>query len=356
MTQRLDDAPLISIVTPAYNEELNLPVMYERLEAVLGATGFEWEWIIVDDCSRDGTFEVAERLARADDRVRALRFSRNFGSHTATICGLEHARGGCAIAMAADLQDPPQTIPALLSGWTAGNRVVWAVRSSREGESRSTILFSQFYYWLMRKVAGLQDMPATGADFVLLDRTVIDAICRFREQNTSFFALVTWMGFRQTSISYEKQARLHGRSGWTVRKKVKLIIDSLTSFTYQPIRWMSLMGLIVSVLGVVYAAVLVLNALLGSPAQGWTSLMVVVLFLGGGQMFMLGVLGEYIWRGLDESRQRPRYLIDRMAGGRIPAGGKNRAREQLPLSPEPFVDYAQIDEGLPAREAAHRSL
>jgi len=316
MTQALDDPPVISIVTPAYNEALNLPVMHERLEAVLGAAGIDWEWIIIDDCSRDGTFEVAEKLTKADDRVRALRFSRNFGSHTATICGLEHARGRCAIAMAADLQDPPETIPSLLSRWTAGTNVVWAVRASREGESRSTVLFSQFYYWLMRKVAGLKDMPATGADFVLLDRTVIDAICRFREQNTSFFALVTWMGFRQTSISYEKQARLHGRSGWTLRKKLKLIIDSLTSFTYQPIRWMSLMGLIVSVLGVVYAAVLVLNALLGSPVQGWTSLMVVVLFLGGGQMFMLGVLGEYIWRGLDESRRRPRYLIERMAGGR----------------------------------------
>jgi polyisoprenyl-phosphate glycosyltransferase len=317
---------IVSIVTPAYNERLNLPVMHQRLDEVLGQAGVDWEWIIIDDCSTDDTFAVAEDLARADPRVRAMRFSRNFGSHTATICGLEHARGSCAIAMAADLQDPPETIPALLAEWTAGEHVVWAVRASRNGEARSTLAFSKFYYWLMRRVAGLKEMPATGADFVLLDRKVIDAICQFREQNASFFALVTWMGFRQSSILYEKQARLHGRSGWTMRKKIKLVVDSLTSFTYQPIRWMSLMGLVVSVLGVTYAVIVVLNAVLGSPAQGWTSLMVVVLVLGGGQMFMLGVLGEYIWRGLDESRRRPRYLIERVAGQAIvdesaPVGG-----------------------------------
>jgi dolichol-phosphate mannosyltransferase len=355
MIQSFENASLISIVTPAYNEGLNLPVMHRRLEAVFSQPGVDWEWIIIDDCSRDDTFAVAKDLAEADHRVRALRFSRNFGSHTATMCGLERARGSCAIAMASDLQDPPETIPALLTEWTAGNHVVWAVRASREGESRSTLVFSQFYYWLMRKVAGLKDMPATGADFVLLDRRVIDAICQFREQNASFFALVTWMGFRQTSIFYEKQARLHGRSGWTLRKKIKLIVDSLTSFTYQPIRWMSLMGLIVSVLGLVYAGILVLNALLGSPAQGWTSLMVVVLFLGGGQMFMLGVLGEYIWRGLDESRRRPRYLIERIAGAESPNVLPSRAQERVPLSPKPIPDYAHVADGPPPNIAGHRS-
>jgi dolichol-phosphate mannosyltransferase len=307
-------ASLVSIVMPAYNEAANLPVMHERLQSALAQTGLDWEWIIIDDCSGDDTFVVAAEIASKDARVRALRFSRNFGSHTATICGLEHARGDCAVAMASDLQDPPETIPELLAEWAAGHHVVWAVRASRQGESRSTLAFSQFYYWLMRKIAGLKNMPATGADFVLLDRAVIDALSQFHEQDTSFFALVTWMGFNQTSILYEKQARVHGRSGWTLRKKIKLVVDSLTSFTYQPIRWMSLGGLVVSVLGVLYAMIVFVNALFGVPAHGWTSLMVVVLFLGGGQMFMLGVLGEYIWRGLKESRRRPRYLIERIAG------------------------------------------
>jgi polyisoprenyl-phosphate glycosyltransferase len=307
-------ASLLSVVTPAYNEARNLPVMHERLCAALDQCDVGWEWVIVDDCSGDDTFTVAEALAERDHRVRVIRFSRNFGSHTACICGLDQARGDCALVMASDLQDPPETIPSLLAEWRAGNNVVWAVRAQREGESRSTLLFSRFYYWLMRRVAGLKEMPATGADFVLLDRRVIDAVAAFPEQNASFFALVTWMGFRQASIYYDKQARLHGSSGWTLRKKIKLVVDSLTAFTYQPIRWMSLIGLLVSVLGLVYAIVIVLHAIFGSPLQGWSSLMVVVLFLGGGQIFMLGVLGEYIWRGLDEARRRPRYLIERTAG------------------------------------------
>jgi polyisoprenyl-phosphate glycosyltransferase len=354
MIQSLENACPISIVTPAYNEGLNLPVMHQRLEEALGQVGMDWEWIIIDDCSSDDTFAVAEHLAGADPRVRAMRFSRNFGSHTATICGLEHARGRCAVAMASDLQDPPETIPALLAEWTAGNHVVWAVRAARDGESRSTLAFSRFYYWLMRQVAGLKDMPATGADFVLLDRRVIDAICQFREQNASFFALVTWMGFRQSSILYEKQARLHGRSGWTVRKKIKLIVDSLISFTYQPIRWMSLMGLIVSVLGIIYAVIVVLNAILGSPAQGWTSLMVVVLILGGGQMFMLGVLGEYIWRGLDESRQRPRYLIEKVVGQGI-LGEAGPSREPISRQIQSVAEFAGTESELPRGGSAYRS-
>jgi hypothetical protein len=247
--------------------------MHQRLSAVFQPTGIDMEWIVVDASSRDETFAVAQTIAGMDRRVRAFRFSRNFGSPTATICGLDHACGDCAVAMAADLQDPPETIPELFAEWLAGNHVVWAVRARRDGESRSTLAFSRFYYWIMRHVAGLKEMPAMGADFVLLDRRVIDAICRFPEQNTSLFGLITWMGFRQTAISYEKQARVHGRSGWTLRKKIKLVVDSLTSFTYQPVRWMSLMGLVVSILGAIYAMVVVVNALLGAPVQGWTSLM-----------------------------------------------------------------------------------
>ena len=340
---RIQRALLISIVTPAYNEARNLPVMHERLCAALDQTRADWEWIIIDDASSDDTFAAAETIASIDRRVRVFRFSRNFGSHTATICGLEHARGDCAVAMASDLQDPPGTIPALLAEWTTGNHVVWAVRAYREKESRSTIAFSRFYYWMMRKVAGLKDMPATGADFVLLDRRVIDAVCRFPEQNASFFALVTWMGFRQASIRYEKQARLHGRSGWTLRKKIKLVVDSLTSFTYQPVRWMSLIGLVVSVLGVIYAIVVVVNAFRGAPTQGWTSLMIVVLFLGGGQMFMLGVLGEYIWRGLDEARRRPRYLIERVAGDAIPDEPERTTRRRISEPAGQIAEFAGVE-------------
>ena len=284
------------------------------MDAALEATSIKWEWIIVDDASEDDTFSIAETISADDERVCVLRLSRNFGSHAALICGLDHARGDCAVVMASDLQDPPETIPELLAHWQAGSDVVWAVRAQREGESRGTLAASRGYYWLMRRVAGLKEMPATGADFGLFDRRVIDAVRRFPERNASLFALITWMGFRQSSILYIKQARVHGRSGWTLSKKVKLLVDSLTSFSYRPLRWMSAIGLTVSLLGAIYALIVILNVFFGTPAQGWSSLMVVVLFLGGAQIFMLGVLGEYVWRGLDEARRRPRYLIERIAG------------------------------------------
>lgn len=301
---------LLSIVTPAYNEARNLPVLYERLVQVIGGLAMEWEWIVVDDHSGDDTFAVAAGIAQRDGRVRAIRLARNSGSHTATSCGLHQARGDCAVVLAADLQDPPETLPALLDQWQAGNQVVWAVRARREGERASTVGFARLYYLIMRRLVGMQEMPASGADFFLLDRRVLDAFCQFNESNVSILALLTWMGFRQTSITYDKQARLHGQSGWSLGKKFKLVVDSVTSFSYLPIRLMSIVGFIVAIIGFLYAGVVVVNALAGRPPEGWASLMVVVLVVGGIQMLMMGVLGEYLWRALDEARGRPRYIIE----------------------------------------------
>lgn len=302
--------PLISVVTPAFNEERNLPIFYERLLQALALLDFDWELIVVDDHSSDETFAVAEGMANRDPRLRAIRLARNFGSHKAVTCGLQHARGVCAVVIASDLQDPPEMLPRLLTIWSSGAQVVWAVRGNREGESYLTIALSRFYYHIMRKVAGTKEMPAAGADFFLIDRKVIDALKLFDEANASVLALITWMGFRQVAISYDKQARVHGHSGWTLKKKLKLVVDSLTSFTYMPIRLMSYLGFIVAFLGFLYAGMIIVNALSGHPVQGWSSLMVVVLIVGGIQMLMMGVLGEYLWRALDETRKRPRYLIE----------------------------------------------
>jgi glycosyltransferase involved in cell wall biosynthesis len=305
-----DERPVLSIVTPAYNESANLPVMYERLVQVLGALNLDWEWVVIDDHSADDTFAVLCRLSAADARVRAVRLARNFGSHMAITCGLHGCRGQAAVIMAGDLQDPPEVIPDLLSRWREGDQVVWAVRCRREGETVTTTSFSRLYYWLMRHIVGIREMPASGADFMLLDRRVIDAFLQFREANVSILALLTWMGFRQGSILYDKQARLHGRSGWTLQKKLKLVVDSITSFTYAPIRAMSYVGFVVAVVGLFYATFVLVHALRGHIVPGWSSLMIVVLVVGGIQMVMLGVLGEYLWRALDESRQRPRYLVE----------------------------------------------
>lgn len=307
---RDEERPVLSIVTPAYNESANLPVMHERLVQVLGALNVDWEWVVVDDHSADDTFAVLCRLSAVDARVRAVRLARNFGSHMAITCGLHGSRGQAAVIMASDLQDPPEVIPDLLSRWREGDQVVWAVRRRREGETVTTTSFSRLYYWLMRHVVGIREMPASGADFMLLDRRVIDAFLQYREANVSILALLTWMGFRQGSILYDKQARLHGRSGWTLKKKLKLVVDSVTSFTYAPIRAMSYVGFAVAVFGLMYAAFILVYALRGNTVPGWSSLMIVVLVIGGVQMVMLGVLGEYLWRALDESRQRPRYLVE----------------------------------------------
>ncbi len=300
----------LSVVTAAYREAENLPELYQRLCGVLDPLGVDWEWIIVDDHSPDATFGVIHDLAARDARVRGIRLARNSGSHLALSCGLHAARGECAVALAADLQDPPEVVPQLLDEWRAGAHVVWAARGRREGETAVTKGLARVYYWLMRNLVGLDSMPAMGADFLLLDRRVLDAFRDFRETNVSLLALITWMGFRQTSITYVKQARLHGESGWTLKKKLKLLVDSVTAFSYTPIRFMSYLGFSVAMIGFLYATSVIINAIVGNPVAGWTSLIVIVLILGGIQMLMMGVLGEYLWRALDETRRRPRFIVE----------------------------------------------
>jgi glycosyltransferase involved in cell wall biosynthesis len=302
--------PVISVITAAYREALNIPVLYRRLTQVFDELALDWEWIVVDDHSSDATFAVIRKIAAEDSRVSGLRLSRNSGSHIALACGVNAAQGECCVLLAADLQDPPETIPALLEKWRAGAQVVWAVRAQREGEAASTVLFSRFYYWIMRKVVGLDQMPVTGADFFLLDRRVANAFREFQESNISMLALITWMGFRQEQIQYVKQARLHGSTGWSLTKKLKLVVDSVTSFSYAPIRLMSFGGIFVALLGFLYAGFVVVHAFSGKPVSGWSSLMVLVLLVGGFQIMLMGVLGEYIWRALDETRRRPRFLIE----------------------------------------------
>lgn len=303
-------APVLSIVTPAYNEARNLPVLYEQIHQVLAPLPVLWEWIVIDDHSADDTFMAIREIASRDQRVGGVRFSRNFGSHAAIACGLRQARGGCVIVMAADLQDPPETIPQLLEHWQRGSQVVWAVRAARPGETAGTRGFSRLYYGLMRRTTALKNLPPTGADFFLLDRVAVEAINATDERNSSLLLLLTWMGFRQSFIFYTKQPRLHGKSGWSFHKKFKLVVDSLTAFTYLPIRLMTYVGFITALLGFLYAAVVILNALVGTPVQGYPSLMVAIITFSGIQMVMLGILGEYLWRALDESRRRPRYLVE----------------------------------------------
>lgn len=312
---------LLSVVSPAHREEKNLPVLYERLKRTLDAVpGLEWEWIVVDDHSPDGTFDVLRSLSDADPRVRAVRFSRNFGSHKAILCGLHAARGDAAAVLCSDLQDPPEVLPRLVEVWNRDKaQVVWAARAERQGDSAGTVAFANIYYWIMRRIVGLTNMPPTGSDVFLVDRLVIETLARFNEQHVSLIALLSWVGFRQATITYDREERLHGASSWTLAKKIRLVIDSVTGFSYLPIRVISAVGLASALLGLLYALVVVANALFGSsPPAGWSSLMVVVLVMGGVQMITMGILGEYIWRSLDQSRGRPSWVVEDWTGEKAP--------------------------------------
>ncbi|MCX6225987.1 MAG: glycosyltransferase family 2 protein [Bacteroidia bacterium] len=318
---------LLTIITPAYNEAGNIPLLYQRIEKVLKDEMIDWEWIIIDDHSQDDSFKVISQIAQQDTHVKGIRLARNAGSHTAIKCGLDFCQGNCTVVMAADLQDPPETIPDLISKWQQGAKVVWAVREQRQGEKASTIGFSRLYYFLMRKIVGIREMPPTGADFFLIDTQVIAALKQFNEAHVSLLALITWLGFQQDFITYNKEAREYGKSGWTLKKKLKLLVDSITAFSYFPIRFMSYLGFLIAMCGFIYATAVLVNSLAGRPIQGWASLMVVVLVIGGMQMLMLGILGEYLWRALDESRKRPRYVIEKQL-----IGCTNRMRNKENIS------------------------
>jgi polyisoprenyl-phosphate glycosyltransferase len=302
----------ISLVIPAYNEESNIPLLRERLLGVIDVDSpYEFEVIIVDDHSTDRTAELVKNWADEDSRVHLLRLSRNFGSHAALCAGLSVYTGDAAALLAADLQDPPEMVLSLAAKWREGNDVVWAVRAAREGEKLSVRLFSRIYYATLRRLA-LAEMPTQGADFLLLDRKVIDAYLKIPEKNTSFMCMVLWMGFRQCFVPYVKRARASGVTKWTYAKKIKLFIDSIVSFSFVPIRTMSWFGIFFALAGFGFAAYVVAGRLFGwvVAGTGYAALMTALLVGFGMVLLSLGIIGEYLWRTFDEARGRPRFIVE----------------------------------------------
>jgi dolichol-phosphate mannosyltransferase len=245
--------------------------------------------------------------------VRGLRLARNSGSHIAITCGLHHVRGEAAVMMASDLQDPPETLGALLEKWRHGAQVVWATRRQRPGDAAHAG-FAATYYWIMRNIVGMKEIPETGADFFLIDRVVIDAFRRCQERHVSVFALIAWLGFKQEYIEYDKQPRAAGRSGWTMARKIKLVIDSVTGFSDAPIK-------ACSVVGAGLVAIGMLLFLIGLVSGTLMLLLALVVGLAGLQLLALGIVGEYVWRALDESRRRPAFLIEASTS---PSGSADR--------------------------------
>ena len=302
---------MLSILTPAFNEALNLEALHARVTQTMAQLGVEWEWLIIDDHSSDETFAVVQRLALVDSHVRGIRLARNRGSHVAITCGLHHVRGDAAVMMASDLQDPPETLGLLLQKWRDGAQVVWATRRAQPGD-QAHAGFAAVYYWVMRYIVGMKEIPARGADFFLIDRAVIDAFRRCDEQHVSVFALITWLGFRQEYIEYDKQPRAAGRSGWTIARKIKLVVDSITAFSNAPITACWLIGAALLVIGLL--SVVVGLVFFQSLQAAVVVLLGAMAALSGLQLCAMALLGEYIWRGLDQSRRRPVYLIEATAG------------------------------------------
>jgi dolichol-phosphate mannosyltransferase len=305
---------LVSIVVPVYHNAASLPQLLERFhQLAAGNPAHFFEFIFVDDGSRDHSFAVLQALQQTDERVRIIKLSRNFGSNAALLAGLDQARGEVIAAIAADLQDPPELIQDMLVQWRQGRKVVLAVRQSR-GDPLATRLLASAFYFLFRRFA-LPNMPRQGFDFFLIDRQVCDLIKGIRESNAYLMGMILWLGFEPVMLSYHRQQREQrfGKSMWSLTKKLKYFIDAFVAFSYVPVRAASLLGISLSVLGLLYAlALLILRLVSGIPVVGWVSLMAVLLVVSGVQLLMTGILGEYLWRNLDETRRRPRFVIDRI--------------------------------------------
>ena len=307
--------PLIAIVVPVFNERDNLRLFYDAVAGVIRAMPeYEWELLFIDDGSRDGSFEILSGLRSHDERVEALRFPRNFGSHVAIAAGIDYCRGDAAIVMAADLQDPPALIREFVERWRSGYDVVWGARTGRDESALRAYGMSMFYRMVRRFAIPTYPEGGTGS-FCLISRPVIDAFRQCQERNRLTFGLVAWSGFRETNVPYHRPRRLIGSSSWTVRRMLKAAIDTFISFSSLPIRAISVLGLLVSALSLVFGVYVFINQVFfGTRVQGWSSVMLAVLVLGGVQLLMIGVLGEYLQRILDEARARPLYIIERSLG------------------------------------------
>ena len=303
----------LSIIVPVYWNSDTLMLLYQDMKEKILHKLEEYEIVFVDDGSGDNSWEIMNQIREMDENVRLVRLSRNFGEHAAILAGLSVCTGDCAVTKQADLQEDSELILQLYEKWKEGNKVVLAVRAERD-EGAVKKFFANLYYTLMRKLV-VKDMPKGGFDCYLLDRQVIEVLLMLDEKNSALTLQVLWVGFKSDRVYFHRKNREIGKSRWTLSKKVKLVVDSMMSFSYFPVRFMSFLGSAYAIAAVVWGIVLVAQKVSGvEDMPGWTSLMVLMLFSFGVIMVMLGLLGEYIWRALDASRNRPTFLIDETKG------------------------------------------
>ena len=301
--------PEISIIIPCLNEEECLEATYEEILAAINPSGREFEIIMVDDGSTDGTEAVIKRLASLDNRVRLISFSRNFGHEAATTCGINRCEGKAAVLIDADLQDPPELIVQMIEKWEQGYEVVAGRRKSRKGESALKRASSYFFYRLINWFSDVE-LPADVGDFRLIDRRVIDEFNKFSEKNRYVRGIFPWIGFRHTVIEYERDARAGGKTKYNYLKLIQFSFDAISSFTVAPLRAAMLMGFFVSIASLVAVVIVLIQKIaIGIDIPGYAFLTTGVFFLGGIQILFLGILGEYIGKIYREVQGRPMYIV-----------------------------------------------
>jgi dolichol-phosphate mannosyltransferase len=330
---------VISVVIPIFNEEENLPELLRRTAAGLDETGDSWEIVFVDDGSRDRSCDILRRAHAEDPRIKLLCLSRNFGHQPAITAGVHHAAGDAVILLDGDMQDPPELIPKLVEKWREGFQVVLAERRSRaDGGTSPRGLGFRLFYPVLRRITDLPQAPDAGV-FGLMDRTVVDHFNKLPERNRFIPGLRQWLGFQQTSIEYDRQDRARGRPKQTLAKLIKYAMDAMISFSYKPLRAATYFGFLVSIvsflLGVYYFVTFF--AFRKEAGQGFTTIILCVLFLGGIQLITIGILGEYVGRIYEEIKQRPLYVVQEKLGfdaADEPPGGPSRRGGEAIVTPE----------------------
>lgn len=305
MLNNLECNTALSVVVPMYNEEGNIGEFYARTTAALERTGETWEMICINDGSHDATLALHQK----DPRVKVIDFSRNFGKEVALTAGIDYAIGQAVIPIDADLQDPPELISELVVHWRAGYDIVNATRRTREGESWLKRVSARVFYQVLGKMAGVQ-IPGNTGDFRLLSRPAVDALKRLPERTRFMKGLFAWVGFKQTTLFYDRHARFAGKSKWSYWRLWDFAIDGITSFSSAPLKVSSYLGILIALMAFIYALFLVVRTVIyGIDLPGYASLMVVVLFLGGIQLISLGVIGEYLGRVYAETKGRPLHIV-----------------------------------------------
>ena len=310
MNETLD----ISIVVPAYNEEGNVAELHRRLTDVLAGMGVPYEIIIVDDGSTDATLDRVSELAANDPRVKAVSFSRNFGHMKALCAGLDHASGDAVITMDADLQHPPGMIPQLVEKWREGFEIVGTIREESADTGTLKKTTSRWFYGLMKRIGGI-DLPRGAADYRLLDRSVVDTLKSMQERSRFLRGMIGWVGYRKIFLNYRADPRFSGNTKYSWSRMVRFAMDGITSFSALPLKISAYLGLVAALLGFCYAVyALYTKAFTDRAIPGWTSVLMAVLLIGGVQLVFIGVLGEYLSRVYEETKQRPLYIVRKKIG------------------------------------------